>query len=171
MIYNFNSRPVSFTSICGKVRKLLIRDSILAHLVRNNFHIDVQHGFVLCRFSPYENTLRPARYLHLVATRQGVEVDFVNHRVHQAKSKAHAMFPTLYRWIAVILKEHSLKLRVGDKFQLPVPRPCPFPYSSMISLSLSPCFATCQRMTWSWSTLQMKSTFSWKTSGRLSSGH
>ena len=41
-----NYRPISLTSICCKTMEKLVRDSVLQHMVVNNFLSDNQHGFV-----------------------------------------------------------------------------------------------------------------------------
>ncbi|KAI8500844.1 hypothetical protein Bbelb_216620 [Branchiostoma belcheri] len=41
-----NYRPVSLTSVVGKVMESIIRDSLVDHMMRNSLFTDAQHGFV-----------------------------------------------------------------------------------------------------------------------------
>ena len=42
-------RPVSLTSVIGKIMESVIRDSLVKHMMENNLFCDQQHGFVLGR--------------------------------------------------------------------------------------------------------------------------
>ena len=44
-----NYRPISITSIIGKLMKSIIRDKIVSHMERNNLFSETQHGFVRSR--------------------------------------------------------------------------------------------------------------------------
>ncbi len=44
-----NYRPISLTSVCGKIMESLIRDSMGAYMLENGLFADQQHGFVLNR--------------------------------------------------------------------------------------------------------------------------
>ena len=41
-----NYRPVSLTSVCGKVLQSIIRDRLMGHLISNGLIKDSQHGFL-----------------------------------------------------------------------------------------------------------------------------
>jgi len=41
-----NYRPISLTSVCCKTMEKLVRDSLLHHMINNEFLSDTQHGFV-----------------------------------------------------------------------------------------------------------------------------
>ena len=41
-----NYRPISLTSVCGKVLESIVRDKIVSHMMTNNLFCDEQHGFV-----------------------------------------------------------------------------------------------------------------------------
>ena len=41
-----NYRPISLTSICSKLLEKLVRNSLLRHMITNNFLSEYQHGFV-----------------------------------------------------------------------------------------------------------------------------
>ena len=40
-----NYRPISLTSVPGKIMERLIRDQLVEHMTRNNFLSSEQHGF------------------------------------------------------------------------------------------------------------------------------
>ena len=44
-------RPISLTSVVGKVMENVILDELISHMERNNIFTEAQHGFILCRFS------------------------------------------------------------------------------------------------------------------------
>ena len=44
-----NYRPISITSIIGKLMESIIRDKIVSHMERNNLFSETQHGFVPSR--------------------------------------------------------------------------------------------------------------------------
>ena len=41
-----NYRPISLTSVPGKIMERLIRDQLVEHMTRNNFFSSEQHGFI-----------------------------------------------------------------------------------------------------------------------------
>ena len=41
-----NYRPISLTSVCGKILESLVRDYIMKHLLHNNLLSNKQYGFV-----------------------------------------------------------------------------------------------------------------------------
>ena len=41
-----NYRPVSLTSVIGKMMEFVIRDSLVKHMMENNLFWDQQHGFI-----------------------------------------------------------------------------------------------------------------------------
>ena len=44
-----NYRPISLTSVMSKIMESIVRDAILAHMVKNNLLAGDQHGFVPAR--------------------------------------------------------------------------------------------------------------------------
>ena len=41
-----NYRPISLTSVCGKVLESIVCDKIVSQMMTNNLFCDEQHGFV-----------------------------------------------------------------------------------------------------------------------------
>ena len=41
-----NYRPISLTSVCGKVLESIVREKIVSQMMTNNLFCDEQHGFV-----------------------------------------------------------------------------------------------------------------------------
>ena len=41
-----NYRPISLTSVCGKIMEALIREDIVNHMMENDLFCDEQHGFI-----------------------------------------------------------------------------------------------------------------------------
>ena len=70
-----NYCPISLTSVCCKIMEKLIRDSLLQHMITNDFLSDTQHGFVRGRSC----TTQLLRVIDAISELydQGADVDIV----------------------------------------------------------------------------------------------
>ena len=108
-----NYRPISLTSIAGKVMESLIKQEIMDHLLRNSLISDSQHGFMPKR-STTTNLLAFFERITEEAD-NGIPVDIlyldfakafdkVPHQRLLAKIRAHGIKGNISEWIASWLK-------------------------------------------------------------------
>ena len=73
-----NFRPVSLTSMVGKLLERLINQAIMTHLSQHNLINDTQHGFLPKR-SCLTNLLLLSRYLELLTSciDKGLDIDVI----------------------------------------------------------------------------------------------
>ena len=120
-----NYRPVSLTSVPGKVMERIIKTSIMSHLKRNNLIRKSQHGF-MPKKSCATNLLE---FLEKVtkAVDEGRDVDVIyldfakafdlvpKHRLLE-KLKAHGFGGQVLKWIAEWLTGRKQRVAVNGKF-------------------------------------------------------
>ena len=116
-----NYRPVSLTSVPLKIMERIIRDKVVAHIVRYGLLSNAQHGFRSKR-SCLTNLLA---FLDEITDRldQGDEVevcyldfqkafDSVNHRFLLLKLEALRVHPAVLEWIKEFLGQRTFHVRV-----------------------------------------------------------
>ena len=119
-----NYRPISLTSVPGKVMERIIKDTLMSHLTRNRLIRPSQHGFV-----PKKScTTNLLEYLEKVtkAVEEGKDVDIVYLDFAKAfdlvprcrliaKLKAHGVDGELLRWMSSWLKDRKQRVVVNGK--------------------------------------------------------
>ena len=120
-----NFRPVSLTSMVGKLLERLINQAIMTHLSQHNLIKDTQHGFLPKR-SCRTNLLL---YLELLTSciDKGLHIDVlyldfakafdkVPHKRSLKKFQAHGVCGKVYSWIENWLMDRKQRLKINSSY-------------------------------------------------------
>ena len=120
-----NYRPVSITSVFGKIMERVIASSMLQHLKQNNLLNDNQHGF-LSKKSTLTNLLESVNDWSITLNnRNNVAVayidfqrafDSVTHPKLAHKLKAYGIEGALLEWILNFLSDRKHRTRVANSY-------------------------------------------------------
>jgi hypothetical protein len=118
-----NYRPVSLTSIAGKILEGCIKDAIMRHLRQNNLISKNQHGFIANK-SCTTNLLESLDFITLkIEEKSGMLIiyldfskafDRVCHRLLAHKLLAYGFKNDLIEWIASFLSERRQRVILGE---------------------------------------------------------
>jgi hypothetical protein len=118
-----NYRPVSLTSVVGKVMERMIRDVMMAHLIENNLIYKGQHGFVpgkSCTTNLLEtvdiitDAINKGYWVILVLLDFAKAFDSVPHDELIEKAKAYGFDEKLLRWLANFLRNRRQRVVMGE---------------------------------------------------------
>jgi hypothetical protein len=120
-----NYRPVSLTSILGKILESIIKDKILKHLIKFKLITDTQHGFTkgrscLTNLLEYLETI--TKYLDDKHPVDIIYLDFakafdkVPHKRLLKKLKSHGISKSVVNWIENWLSDRRQKVNINGKF-------------------------------------------------------
>ena len=119
-----NYRPVSLTSVVGKIMESLIRDQLVEHMMTNNLFCDAQHGFVPGRSCMTQLLISLERWTELLDGGDPVDViyldfrkafDTVPHRRLLKKLEAYGIKGRLLTWIKNFLSGRRQRVVVNGK--------------------------------------------------------
>ena len=119
-----NYRPISLTSVCGKVLESIVRDKIVSHMMTNNLFCDEQHGFVpgrscvtqlLCVMEMWTNSLNSREEIDCIYLDFQKAFDTVPHARLISKLKAYGMEGPLIRWITNFLSNRIQRVVVNNE--------------------------------------------------------
>ena len=69
-----NYRPISLTSIYGRILESIIRDSIVSHMMANNLFCDAQHGFVQGRSCMTQLIVCMEKWMELLDSGHNIDI-------------------------------------------------------------------------------------------------
>ena len=119
-----NYRPISLTSVIGKVMESIVRDAIVKHMVDNNLFTDDQHGFVpgrCCVTQLLEVLDKWTKWLDEGKPVDAVYLDFskafdsVPHERLLMKVKSYGITNNILTWLSGFLSDRKQKVQVNDK--------------------------------------------------------
>ena len=119
-----NYRPISLTSVIGKIMEAIIKDEIVEHFMRNNFFCDEQHGFVpgrncitqlLCCLEEWTSLLDAGYPVDILYLDFRKAFDTVPHRRLLEKLKSYGIRGRLFRWLENFLQGRKQRVVVGDQ--------------------------------------------------------
>ena len=119
-----NYRPVSLTSVIGKVMESTIRDQLVRHMMENNLFCDAQHGFVPGRSCMTQLLITLELWSELLDGGDPVDViyldfrkafDTVPHRRLLKKLEAYGIKGGLLTWIENFLSGRKQRVVVNGK--------------------------------------------------------
>ena len=119
-----NYRPISLTSVIGKIMEALIKDEIVEHFMRNNLFCDEQHGFVpgrncitqlLCCLEEWTFMLDCGHPVDILYLDFRKAFDTVPHKRLLEKLKAYGIRGRLLQWLENFLKGRKQRVMVGDQ--------------------------------------------------------
>lgn len=119
-----NYRPISLTSVVGKVMESIIRDNIIEHMMKHNLFTDDQHGFVpgrSCVTQLLEVLNRWTEWLDAGRSVDAVYLDFskafdsVPHERLLMKAQAYGITGKILTWLRDFLSNRRQKVQVNDK--------------------------------------------------------
>ena len=107
-----NYRPISLTSIIGKLMESFIRDAMLTHMIENNLFTNDQHGFVPKRncatqlleaIETWYDITEDMGYIDVIYTDFAKAFDAVPHKRLIKKVEAYGFSDNLLSWIKSFL--------------------------------------------------------------------
>ena len=119
-----NYRPISLTSVIGKIMEALIKDEIVEHFMRNELFCDEQHGFVpgrncitqlLCCLEAWTVLLDAGYPVDILYLDFRKAFDTVPHKRLLEKLKSYGIRGRLLRWIENFLQDRKQRVLVGDQ--------------------------------------------------------
>ena len=119
-----NYRPVSLTSVIGKVMESLVRDEIVHHMMKNNLFCDEQHGFVPGRscmtqligcIEDWTEALEDGHCLDVIYLDFKKAFDSVPHQRLLSKLEAYGITGTLQKWLVDFLIGRKQRVVLGGK--------------------------------------------------------
>ena len=119
-----NYRPISLTSVVGKLLESILRDKIVEHLENNELIRDSQHGFrrkrscltnLLDFFHDIFNIYDDCKELDILYFDFQKAFDKVPHRRLLSKIKAHGIEGSVLIWIESWLKDRKQRVVVNGK--------------------------------------------------------
>ena len=118
-----NYRPVSLTSICGKIMEKIVRKEIVDHLERNEIISDVQHGFVQGKSCQTQLLTVTEEWTRWMEERKPFDClyfdykkafDSVPHMRLTRKIENCGIIGQVQRWIKSFLQGRRQRVRVGE---------------------------------------------------------
>ena len=119
-----NYRPVSLTSVCGKILESIIKDEIMSHLNRHGLLRKSQHGFMSKRSCTTNLLSFLERVTEAVDTGEAVDVIFLDFAKAfdkvpiqrlLLKVKGHGIGGQIYQWIAAWLTNRRQRVVLNGK--------------------------------------------------------
>ena len=120
-----NYRPISLTSVVGKVMERLIRDSIMLHLNTHNLLSEHQYGFrsgrscqlqLLEALDKWTEHIDNGRQVDIIFLDFSKAFDTVPHRKLLSKLSAHGITGPLHRWLQDFLTARTQRVHVNGAF-------------------------------------------------------
>ena len=120
-----NYRPISITSIIGKLMESIIRDKIVSHMERNNLFSETQHGFVPSRncitnllicVEHWTNILDKGYPVDIIYTDFSKAFDKVPHQRLLKKMENLGIAGNTLQWIKSFLSDRKQRVRVENEF-------------------------------------------------------
>ena len=120
-----NYRPISITSIIGKLMESIIRDKILSHMERNNLFWETQHGFVPSRncitillicMEHWTNILVKGYPVDIIYTDFSKAFDRVTHQRLLKKMENLGIAGNTLQWMKSFLSDRKQRVRVENEF-------------------------------------------------------
>jgi len=114
-----NYRPISLTSVVGKVMERIIRDSIMTHLDTHDLIADQQYGFrsgrscqlqLLEALDKWSDHLDNGRHVDIIFLDFSKAFDTVPHRRLLSKLNAHGITGQLHKWIQDFLTARTQRV-------------------------------------------------------------
>ena len=118
-----NYRPVSLTSICGKIMEKIVRKEIVDNLERNEIISDVQHGFVqgkscqtqlLTVTEEWTRWMEERKPFYCLYFDYKKAFDSVSHMRLMRKIENCGIIGQVQRWIKSFLQGRRQRVRVGE---------------------------------------------------------
>ena len=118
-----NYRPVSLTSVCGKIMEKIVRKEIVDHLERNEVISDVQHGFVqgkscqtqlLTVIEEWTKWMEERKPFDCLYFDYRKAFDSVPHMRLMRKIESCGITGQVQRWIKSFLQGRRQRVRVGE---------------------------------------------------------
>ena len=118
-----NYRPVSLTSVCGKIMEKIVRKEIVDHLERNEVISDVQHGFVqgkscqtqlLTVIEEWTKWMEERKPFDCLYFDYRKAFDSVPHMRLMRKIESCGITGQVQRWIKGFLQGRRQRVRVGE---------------------------------------------------------
>ena len=118
-----NYRPVSLTSVCGKIMEKMVRKEIVDHLERNEVISDVQHGFVqgkscqtqlLTVIEEWTKWMEERKPFDCLYFDYRKAFDSVPHMRLMRKIESCGITGQVQRWIKSFLQGRRQRVRVGE---------------------------------------------------------
>ena len=119
-----NYRPISLTSVIGKIMESIIKDEIVEHFMRNNMFCDQQHGFVpgrncitqlLCCLEEWTMLLDSKFPIDILYLDFKKAFDSVPHKRLLRKLESYGIRGRLLSWIEDFLYGRKQRVLVGDQ--------------------------------------------------------
>ena len=136
-----NYRPISLTSSVCKVFEIIVKDSLLSHLLSHHLLSDSQHGFLPGRSTLTQLLLSTHDWVSVFNSNLQTEIVFVDfakafdvvcHRKLLTKLKAYGVTGFLLKWIGAFLTDRSFRVLVRDRFSQPHSVPSGVPQGSVL---------------------------------------
>ena len=117
-----NYRPVSLTSVVGKMMESIVRDSLVDHMMSHNLFCDAQHGFVPGRSCMTQLLVTLELWSELLDSGAPIDVIYLDFRKafdtvpHQRlirKLKAYGITGKLLNWISDFLSGREQRVVVN----------------------------------------------------------
>ena len=118
-----NYRPVSLTSVCGKIMEKIVRKEIVDHLERNEVISDVQHGFVqgkscqtqlLTVIEEWTKWMEERKPFDCLYFDYRKAFDSVPHMRLMRKIESCGITGQVQKWIKSFLQGRRQRVRVGE---------------------------------------------------------
>ena len=119
-----NYRPISLTSICGKILESIIRDKLMVFLDTNSLLIDTQHGFrnhrscltnLLDFFDKLTEETDKGHPVDIVYLDFSKAFDTVPHERLLLKLEAHGIENTVLKWIINWLRNRKQRVVINGR--------------------------------------------------------
>jgi len=119
-----NYRPISLTSVIGKVMEKFVRDALVDHMIKHNLFCDAQHGFVPGRSCMTQLLVTLEMWTEMIDKSEPIDViyldfkkafDTVPHHRLISKLKAYGISGPLLDWIKDFLTDRRQKVIVNQK--------------------------------------------------------
>ena len=120
-----NYRPISLTSVAGKIMESLIRDQPLSHMMENQLVCDAQHGFVPGRSCMTQLLVTLEKWMDLLDNEDAFDViyldikkalDTVPHCRWMSKLEAYGISGPIKSWIKDFLTGRKQRVSVNHKY-------------------------------------------------------
>lgn len=120
-----NYRPISLTSVIGKILESVVRDSLLEHLCENDILCDAQHGFLPGRscvtqllevMELWTSSLDSGREVDTIYLDFCKAFDSVPHERLLSKLRSYGITGNLEKWFCAFLTGRRQRVVVKGKF-------------------------------------------------------
>jgi hypothetical protein len=120
-----NYRPVSITSIVGKILESIVRDSLIKHFQENNLFSNKQYGFIkgrstvsqlLTLMDKWTEALEQGGQVDVIYTDLEKAFDKVPHEQLIRKLKSYKINTNIINWINSFLSDRRQRVRISDSF-------------------------------------------------------